>query len=202
MTLSRSIAAALAAAALFLGILSIAEKPGPNRGSYTSKRNPVQHSWAQHLEKPGLKNFARVSDDLYRGAQPSPEGFQELKALGIKTDINLRDMHSDGEKLDGAGITYEHIHFKTWHPEDEDVVRFLRIVTDEKKGPFFVHCRHGSDRTGMMCAIYRVAVEGWTKDEAIEEMTKGDFGFHPLWQNLIGYIQGLDIEKIKKEAGI
>ena len=171
-------------------------------GAWAQTRDTDRSDWAKHLQKPGLKNFAKVSDNLYRGAQPTREGFRELKELGIKTDVNLRDMHSDGEKLDSAGIAYEHIKFKTWHPEDEEVIRFLKIVTDEKNGPFFVHCKHGSDRTGMMCAIYRIAVQGWTKDDAIAEMTQGGFGFHPLWQNLIDYIRKLDVEKIQKQAGI
>jgi len=171
-------------------------------GAWVQAQAADRSDWARHLKKPGLKNFAKVSDNLYRGAQPTREGFQELEELGIKTDINLRDMHSDGEKIDGAGLTYEHIRFKTWHPEDDEVVRFLKIVTDEDKGPYFVHCKHGSDRTGMMCAIYRITVQDWSKEDAIAEMTQGGFGFHPIWQNLIDYIRKLDVERIKREAGI
>jgi hypothetical protein len=52
----------------------------------------------------------------------------------------------------------------------------------------------------LMIAIYRVAVDGWTKDEAIEEMTKGDFGFHPMWKNLIAYLEKLDIAALKRRA--
>jgi protein tyrosine/serine phosphatase len=89
-----------------------------------------------------------------------------------------------------------------WRPENKDVVRFLKIATDPNKTPVFVHCQHGADRTGTMCAIYRIAVQEWTKDEAIEEMTKGDFGFHGIFENLVTYIRELDIDKIKQEAGI
>jgi hypothetical protein len=45
-------------------------------------------------------------------------------------------------------------------------------------------------------------VQGWSKDEAIEEMTKGGFEFYSMWQNLIDYIHKLDIEKIKQQAAI
>ena len=91
---------------------------------------------------------------------------------------------------------------KTWHAEDEEVVRFLKIVTDGERTPAFVHCQRGADRTGTMCAIYRVAVQGWSKDEAIEEMTKGGFGFYSGWKNLIEYIRELDIVEIKRSAGL
>lgn len=120
--------------------------------------------------------------------------------MGIKTIINLRAFHSDKDEIGNVEIRYEYISVKTWHPEEEDVVKFLKIVTDETKTPVFVHCQHGSDRTGLMCAIYRVAVCGWSKEAATDEMIYGGYGFHPVWKNLIDYFMNLDIEKIKKEA--
>ena len=53
-----------------------------------------------------------------------------------------------------------------------------------------------------MCAIYRIATEGWSKDEAIEEMTKGGFGYHSIWKNLVDYVRELDVDKIKRIAGL
>ena len=154
--------------------------------------------WAQRLDLPGLKNFHKVSDKLYRGAQPTAEGMVQLKKLGIKTIINLRSLHSDRDEIGDTGLDYEHIRMTTWNPEIEDVARFLNIVTDSDRTPVFVHCKHGSDRTGTMCAIYRIAVQDWTKEQAIQEMTQGDFGFHRIWSNLIDYIRELDIEQIKQ----
>jgi protein tyrosine phosphatase (PTP) superfamily phosphohydrolase (DUF442 family) len=158
--------------------------------------------WAKPIAKDGLPNFHRVSADLYRGAQPSAEGLRQLKEMGIKTIVNLRAFHSDKDEIGGTDIGYEHISFKTWHPEEEDVVRFLKIVTDKERTPVFVHCQHGADRTGLMCAIYRVAVCGWSKEAAADEMVNGGFGFHPIWENLRSYLRKLDIEKVKDKAGI
>jgi protein tyrosine/serine phosphatase len=158
--------------------------------------------WAAPIEKPGLPNLHRVADGLYRGAQPTAEGFQELKKMGVKTVVSLRWLHSDRDLLGDTGLAYEHIYSKPWHPEDEDVVRFLKIATDQARAPVFVHCQHGADRTGTMCAIYRIAVCGWTKEEAIKEMTDGGFGFHKTWRNLVRYIQDLDTEDIKLRAGL
>jgi len=165
---------------------------------YTS-RDPGQESrreeWAVPLEKPGLANLHRVTEDFYRGAQPTAEGMKELEAMGVKTVVNLRSFHSDRDELEGTSLAYEHISMKTWHSEDEDVVRLLRIVTDPERAPVFVHCQRGADRTGMMCAIYRVGVCGWTKEEAKEEMLKGGFGFAVTWQNMVRYFEKLDVEK-------
>jgi len=60
----------------------------------------------------------------------------------------------------------------------------------------------GPIRTGTMCALYRIAVQGWTKKKAIQEMTDGGYGFHEIYANLPEWIRRLDIESIKKDAGI
>ncbi len=157
---------------------------------------------AVKIERPGLPNFHRISDRLYRSAQPTDEGFKELQRAGIKTVVNLRAFHSDRKPLSTLGIKQEHIFFKTWHPEEEDIVRFLKLVTDTNTAPVLVHCQHGSDRTGTMIAVYRIAVEGWSKTDAIKEMVGEQFGFHKVWGNLLRFITDLDIDAIKKEAGI
>ena len=158
--------------------------------------------WAQPVTKNGLPNFHKVSDTLYRGAQPDADGFRQLRALGVKTVVNLWAFHSDRDEMGGLRFRYEHISFKTWHPENEEVVQFLKIVTNTNNAPVFVHCQHGADRTGTMCAIYRMAVQGWSQDAAIQEMTDGSYGYHVVWTNLIEYLQKLDIAAIKKQAGL
>ena len=154
------------------------------------------------MEQPGLPNLHKVSDDLYRGAQPTAEGIKQLQALGIKTIINLRSSDTDRDLLTVPGIRYERIPMTAWRPKDDDVMQFLRIVTDENRLPAFVHCRRGADRTGMMVAIYRVAVQGWDKEQAIAEMTQGGFRFNSGWQNLVRYVRDLDIAAIRQRAGL
>ena len=158
--------------------------------------------WAKPLQVKGAANLHKVSDTLYRSAQPSPEGIANLKAMGIETIVNLRSFHSDRDGIGDAGLAYEHIHMKVWHPEEEEAVRFLQIVTNPRRTAVLVHCQHGADRTGTMCAIYRIAVQGWTGEEAMREMTQGGFGFHEMWKNLPNWFENLDIEAIKKRAGI
>ena len=172
---------------------------GSQFGNYQrqSETIPAQKKWAERIELPGLPNFHKVSDDLYRGAQPTAEGMKQLKKLGIKTVVNLRSLHSDRDEIKGTALSYEHINMTTWNTEDKDVVRFLQIVTDSNCTPVFVHCQHGADRTGTMCAIYRIIIQGWSKNEAVDEMTKGGFGYHSIWQNLPDNIRKLDVEEIK-----
>jgi len=163
---------------------------------------PDASTWAQPVERPGLPNFYKVSDDLYRGAQPTAEGVEQLKALGIKTIINLRSSDTDKNLSIPSGIAYETIPMTAWRVDDAEVVRFLQIVGDRSRLPAFVHCRRGADRTGLMVAIYRVAIQSWDKEQAIAEMTEGGFRFYSGWQNLVQYIRDVDIDAIKQQAGL
>ncbi len=158
--------------------------------------------WAKPVELDGVPNLYQVSPTLYRSAQPTAEGMKGLEKQGVKTIVNLRSFHSDRDEIAGTDLAYEHIPMRAWHPEEEEAVRFLRIVTDKERQPVLVHCQHGADRTGALCAVYRVAVQGWTKEEAIREMTEGGFGFHTVWMNLPEWIRDLDIDRIKKRAGL
>ena len=170
-------------------------------GADTFRIDRPQH-WAKPMEVKGVPNLHKISDAFYRSAQPSAEGMKNLKEMGIETILNLRSFHSDRDEIGATGLAYEHIFMMAWHPEEKEVVRFLQIVVNPKRTPVLVHCQHGADRTGAMCALYRVAVEGWSKEEALKEMTQGGYGFHEIWDNLIQWINAVDIEEIKKKAGI
>ncbi len=159
-------------------------------------------SWAQPVKLDGVPNLHKVSDNLYRSAQPTAQGMKNLNQMGIETIVNLRSFHSDRDEIGETGMAYEHIYMKAWHPERKEIVRFLQIVTNPKRTPVLVHCLHGADRTGTMCAVYRIAVQGWPKEEAVREMTEGGFNFHAVFDNLPAWIQDLDVESIKKDAGI
>ncbi len=175
-----------------LGFVPTVRRNVSRTGSLPPTTAP-DRSWAAPLSAPGLPNFHRVSETLYRGARPQADGYRQLKALGIKTIVNLESFHRESDEAAEAGLGYEHIYMKAWHPEDKELVWFLQIVTDPARTPVFVHCQHGSDRTGTMCAIYRIAVQGWTQ---------GGFGFHELWQNLPEYINSLDLGALRRQAGL
>jgi tyrosine-protein phosphatase SIW14 len=151
------------------------------------------------IDLAGCPNLHKVSETLYRGAQPTKEGFENLKKLGIKTVINLRDHHSDKELLPTAGLRYVPIPIDTGDIKNQTVVDFLRAASDPNISPVFVHCEYGADRTGVMVATYRMVVQNWDASRAITEMTRGGFGYHPLWSELPTFVRKLDVEKVKKE---
>ena len=158
--------------------------------------------WARSLQMKGVPNLHKVSENLYRSAQPTAEGMRNLRKMGVQTIVSLRSFHTDRDEIGNTGLAYEHIYMKAWHPEEEEIVRFLQIVTSPKRTPVLVHCQHGADRTGAMCVLYRIAIQGWTQEEAVKEMTEGGFGFHEVWANIAPLSNKLDIGKIKRRAGI
>jgi protein tyrosine/serine phosphatase len=140
-----------------------------------------------------LPNFHKVSDRLYRGAQPLEGGIRKLADLGVKTVINLRgpDERGRAEQLEtaSAGLRYFSIPMPGLSaPSDEQVARAMAIINDPNNQPVFIHCKRGSDRTGTITAIYRISREGWTADRAIAEarrngMSWAEFGMRSYISN-------------------
>ena len=175
--------------------------PASQRALMPTSAGDRPSAWAEPLSRPGLPNLHKVTDNLYRGAQPTAEGMRELAKMGIKTVINLRAGHSDRDEIAGTGLDYMHIRAKPWHAEDEDVVKFLQAAAPGR-GPFFVHCHRGADRTGLMCAIYRVAFCDWTNEEASAEMIDGGFDFAEEWTSIVDYVKDVNVDALLEQAGI
>ena len=51
-----------------------------------------------------------------------------------------------------------------------------------------------------MIAMFRVVEQGWTKEDAIQEMVNGGYGFHWLWFRIPGYVKHADVERIRKQV--
>lgn len=145
--------------------------------------------WAKPVQRAGVPNLYKINDSLYRSAQPTAEGMTNLVALGIKTVVNLRDNHSDEDEIGALPLKMRRIEIFTANMKEEYVDRFLSIVADTNATPVLVHCQHGADRTGTMCAMYRIMCEGWNVEDAIDEMQNGGYGYHSIWSNLPRFIR-------------
>jgi len=146
----------------------------------------VLRAYGGRLNVPGVQNAGKISDSLYRGAQPkNGTGLAELKKLGITTIVDLRgdDRHRiDWEHKQAAalGMRFVHIPVSGWSPpSNEQVEQFLSLFRGHPEEKIFVHCRYGEDRTGVFVAAYRMAVEKWSADQAMKEMYF--FGFNGFW---------------------
>jgi len=125
-----------------------------------------------------IRNFGKMDDRFYRGAQPDQSDYKDLKALGISTIIDLTDSPKGYERssVEALGMRYVNIPMSdSSYPREDQVSAFLKLVNDPSTGKFFVHCAGGRHRTGVMGAVYRFNVNHWTLDQAYNEMKDYDF---------------------------
>ena len=157
-------------------------------GSSDQTGERPQH-WATAVEHPGLPNLYKISADLYRGAQPDKAGIEELKKMGIKTIISFRTSNEDQELIKGYTFNYYHLSMNAFFPKKEKYSRFLVIVSDPANLPAFIHCKHGADRTGAAVALYRIKIQKWNPEEAINEMVNGGYRFHKIHSHLKNFVR-------------
>ena len=152
--------------ALCLSLLALLAGPQVQAAEAPSSR-PDQ--WAQPVEK--QYNLYQMSPTLYRSALPDKGAVPLLQQLKVATVINFLP-ESDASWLSAPGINQVQLPYRTNHVDDADVLKALRAIQSaEAQGPVLMHCKHGSDRTGLMSAMYRVVIQGWSKEEALNEMT-------------------------------
>ncbi|MGF6314630.1 tyrosine-protein phosphatase [Pseudomonas frederiksbergensis] len=156
---------------------------------------PRPAEWAQSVEV--QYNLYQMSPTLYRSALPDRGAVPLLKRLKVATVINFLS-ESDSRWLSTPGIAQVQLPYRTNHVDDADVLKALRTIqTAEAKGPVLMHCKHGSDRTGLMAAMYRVVVQGWSKEDALNEMTQGGFGDSTHFKDGVRYMMQADIDKLR-----
>jgi tyrosine-protein phosphatase SIW14 len=123
-----------------------------------------------------LPRFAEVDKGVYRGGQPTEEGFKRLQQMGVRTIVNLRVDNAEKEIVESLGMKYVHIPIpnpffgRLWKRiRESDLDAALGALTDAANHPVFIHCQRGADRTGVMIAFYRIAVQKWSADRAYKE---------------------------------
>jgi protein tyrosine/serine phosphatase len=122
----------------------------------------------------GVGNFQRVDDHVYRGAQPTNQGFLNLAKMGIATVVDLREpgdrAKAEEKFVKAAGMQYISVPMQGMEtPRDASVMKVLALLEDKTTGPVFVHCLRGADRTGGVIACYRVEHDHWQNDRAVAE---------------------------------
>jgi protein tyrosine/serine phosphatase len=128
------------------------------------------------LSLDGVGNFGRVNTRLYRGAQPTPEGFANLRAMGIDTVVRLSLGGEEGAAAEQAiveplGMRFVNLPWSSVREPDADqIVSFLTLFREQPDRTYFVHCKAGADRTGTFVALYRIVMDRWSPVPAIDEM--------------------------------
>jgi tyrosine-protein phosphatase SIW14 len=139
----------------------------------------------------GVPNFHEVNPQLYRGAQPSAQGFQSLAKLGIRTVLDLRESGgrsvAERREVEADGMLYISVPFNGLSaPTAEQIAKVLGVINDSGAGPVFIHCRRGADRTGTVVACYRVCHDHWENQKALSEAKS--FGMSRLEKSMRNYV--------------
>ena len=159
----------------------------------TTQARPAQ--WAQPIAT--QDNLYQMSPTLYRSALPDIAAQPLLDKLHIATVINFLP-DADSSWLNTPGVAQVQLPYRTNHVDDADVLAALRAIqTAQAQGPVLMHCKHGSDRTGLMAAMYRVVVQDWSKEDALKEMTQGGFGENSHHKDGESYMMKADIPQLR-----
>jgi protein tyrosine/serine phosphatase len=142
----------------------------------------------------GIQNFGQVTAALYRGAQPTHDGYRELKDLGVDIVVSFREEKGENgherRAVEALGMRFVSIPWNAFHiPTDFQVREFFEVFRANPGKKIFVHCQQGRDRTGTMIAVYRITVERWCVESALSEMRA--FHYHHFWfPQLERYVRG------------
>jgi tyrosine-protein phosphatase SIW14 len=153
-------------------------------------------SIAKRFSVPGVSNAGKVSDSLFRGAQPQIDSLEELQKLGVTTIVDLRResphlRDRERQKAEALGIHFISIPVDGFSPPtSQQLAEYFTVLRKAPLEKVFVHCRFGEDRTGVFIAAYRIAFEHWTADQAYSEMLY--FGFNHHWHpSMAAYVRAL-----------
>ncbi|MDH7784372.1 protein tyrosine/serine phosphatase [Ochrobactrum sp. 19YEA23] len=130
---------------------------------------------------------AIVPGQAYRSNQPDPARIAALqKAYGIKTIINLRGPEAGSpwydkevEASDALGIQHVDFEMSASKRLTPQRARELIALMQSAEKPILIHCKSGSDRTGLAAALYVAAVSKGGERKAEQQMSiaYGHFGF-------------------------
>ncbi|MBC7930896.1 MAG: hypothetical protein H7Z38_10075 [Rubrivivax sp.] len=123
-----------------------------------------------------IRNFAKVTDALYRGARPDAAGYRALvERLGVRRVCSMTGHFRPEDKAAAlaAGVEeWRHVPFSDREtPRPERVREWLDYIrTAKASAPIYTHCMGGRHRTGVLLGVLRVADHGWTKEQALQEI--------------------------------
>ncbi len=135
--------------------------------------------WGDHgFLRVKFRNLHRISDEMYRANQPSPEHIARYaKELGLKTIINLRGQSPKGyyllekEACERHGIQLVDFQvFSREVPTAESVLQAKKLF-DSIAYPALMHCKSGADRAGVMSVLYQHFRKGLPIDQALEQLS-------------------------------
>jgi len=151
----------------------------------------------------GIRNFDKVDDHVYRGGQPTDQGFRELAKFGVKVVIDLREADDRGRAeertVTATGMRYVNVPMTgLTPPRESEISKILAILEDPKAGPVFVHCKRGADRTGAVIGAYQISDHRWTNQQALKDALAHGMSFFEFRRQ--GYVKNFQPRDLNAKA--
>jgi protein tyrosine/serine phosphatase len=121
-----------------------------------------------------LKRFGVVwPQQLTRSGLPrSDQGWVWLRQQGVRSIVTFRTENDvDYRKFGFERVMYVPLRGSVM-PTEEQAIEYLGFIQNPMNGPVHIHCSAGKDRTGMMAALARYSIDGWTLTRALDEARK------------------------------
>jgi protein tyrosine/serine phosphatase len=136
--------------------------------------------WGDHgFLRLRFRNLHRISDEMYRANQPSPEHIARYaKELGLKTIINLRGTSPKGyyllerEACERSGIKLVDFQMFSRDAPSRENVLAAKEMFDQIAYPALMHCKSGADRAGVTAVLYKHFREGEPIEKAVEQLSR------------------------------
>jgi len=130
-------------------------------------------------------NKHRVSERLWRAAQPAPHQFAWFARQGVRTIVNLRGGRDHGawplqrEACEAHGLKLEEYLVRSREAPDRDAILAAKAFFERIEYPALIHCKSGADRAGFFAALYLILHEGEPVRAALRQLSPrfGHFRF-------------------------
>ena len=121
-------------------------------------------------------NRHKISDKVWRSAQPAPHHIRLAARHGVKTVINLRGDQSFGthwleeRACKNNGLRLVHFTIRSRAAPTREELKAAKALFETVDYPVLIHCKSGADRAGLMSVLYQYVHQGVPLDDAMNQL--------------------------------
>jgi uncharacterized protein (TIGR01244 family) len=122
-------------------------------------------------------NRHKLAPRAWRAAQPLPYQLKTIKALGVRTVVNLRGTTGQGTArferaaCEQLGLKYVDYRLRSRDVPSKAELHGLRQLFEQVEHPILLHCKSGADRAGFASVLYLHLVEDVPMVKAVDQLS-------------------------------
>jgi len=134
-----------------------------------------------------------VAPGVWRGHAPWLRGhYRQLREMGFQAVLDIRGNQPrasarERRRLERMGIIYLRVPMRFGPAIEGSGERVLAALQNPPALPMYVHCNVDKDRSSAVIGVYRVRLQGWSREAAIEEANA--FGIRRVFVGLNRYLR-------------